>query len=162
MKIDLIAIAGKNGESLDVSLRTTPLAIGFDNDEIVISSDIDICVKITNESENYLTDGTITFYAEGSCARCLKRFCSKYVIEFNEVFAYDGDGENIYLIRDNVANLTKVIYENIVLNVPVKLLCSDDCKGLCTECGVDLNSDCCKCASEAINPQFAKLAKLLN
>ncbi|HOL80128.1 MAG TPA: DUF177 domain-containing protein, partial [Clostridiales bacterium] len=57
-------------------------------------------------------------------------------------------------------NLDDLLAEDIWLSMPVTILCSDDCKGICPSCGTNLNEETCSC-KKAVDPRLEALAKLL-
>ena len=71
------------------------------------------------------------------CGRCLKRIAQP--IERKIDFIKSADEEKII-------DLTQIAREEIILDYPVKLICSPDCKGICPECGMELNRRSCSCA----------------
>jgi uncharacterized protein len=69
--------------------------------------------------------------------------------------------EGEYAYQDENIDLTQMLQDNVVVNLPTKLLCREDCKGLCSHCGADLNVGNCGCGSEADEASpFAGLSKL--
>jgi|GEM_PF-585552 len=73
-------------------------------------------------------------------------------LESEEVRMIDADQESIVLDED--------VRQTMLLSVPFKILCREECKGLCSTCGTDLNNGPCNCTPE-IDPRWAKLAALL-
>ena len=65
------------------------------------------------------------------------------------------------MIEDMHFNLDPLVTEDIFLSLPTKILCSEDCKGLCPKCGVNLNLGKCSCKKE-IDPRLAALKELLD
>ena len=164
MKIDIGSIIGKSDEGIDFSMLTTSEQLGFLDSKFSIISDILVLGQIKNDFESYVVTGLIKFSAASECDRCLGKFERYYEIEFTEKFVHNEriDSDDVFVIRDNVADLSVAVLENIHINIPVKLLCEDACKGLCSECGNNFNEKQCRCGEDKINPQFAKLAKLIN
>ena len=95
---------------------------------------------LTGENKAEVT-GDVTFTLKGECTRCLKETEKTFVVEFAEVF---GE-ENGYPVVSGRIDLKKAVEDIIILNTPVAFLCKDDCKGLCPECGANLNDGECKC-----------------
>lgn len=164
MKIDIGSIVDKDGDSFEFSEQTTSNLLGFPDCEISIISDIRVDGRAKNDFGLYFVSGVIKFRAASVCDRCLERFENDYEVEFSEQFSRKADAgnEEIFIFRDNEADLSVAIVENIHVNIPVKLLCKPECKGLCSDCGSNLNEKQCSCVDAKINPQFAKLAKLIN
>jgi len=58
-------------------------------------------------------------------------------------------------------NLDELIRQQIVMNLPIQVLCDANCRGLCSHCGSNLNQGACDCETEAVDSPFAGLATLL-
>ena len=96
------------------------------------------------------------------CSRCLTRVVYPVELPFEETFS-KTDPES-YEITGETVSLDRMVEDNILLNLPAKFLCKEDCKGLCPECGADLNKQSCGCIGRLAgksNP-FAVLQKLLD
>lgn len=99
----------------------------------------------------------VSFEYSASCDRCLDDIKRKEVFplvkqyDIKEIESSDKEG----------IDLEEAVIEKILLNMPSKVLCRDDCLGLCPECGINLNKESCNCADNKINPKFAALGKLL-
>ena len=73
----------------------------------------------------------------------------------------DEENDEILLLDGYELDLDEVVTTAFILAMDTKNLCSDDCKGLCSGCGVDLNVDTCRCKPE-VDPRLAALAQLLD
>jgi len=82
-------------------------------------------------------------------------FCS----EDNRAFFKDEE-TFIYFVEPQV-DVEPVVLENILLSLPLRTLCSPECKGLCTICGQDLNLAGCQCQEKEIDPRWEALKKML-
>ena len=94
------------------------------------------------------------------CARCLKEFTKTVTFSMDERFSKEGNEEYLK-IEHNKADITDAVYMNLLLNLPQRVLCSEQCKGLCSSCGVDRNLSQCDCKKEEGDPRFAVLKNLL-
>ena len=72
----------------------------------------------------------------------------------------DADDDEIILLQDDEVDAEDLARTAFILNMDTKILCSEDCRGLCPICGADLNEGPCGCKKEA-DPRLAVLAKLL-
>jgi len=97
-----------------------------------------------------------------NCDLCLKPFKMDICFDVDEIFSSKDNYEQIYRVVDYVIDLEPIIRENLLINIPMKIVCSDNCKGLCPVCGQNLNEFNCKCKDSYINPQFEKLLTLFN
>ena len=102
---------------------------------------------------------------EGCCSRCLKKYTFSLEKDFDFVLTPDPfSAKNKELNRDELGlsfyaaeevNLSPYIREQVLLALPTRPLCEDDCRGLCVGCGVDLNEGNCRCASSSDDPRMA-------
>ena len=98
------------------------------------------------------------------CARCLKEFTlplnvpiTAYLVEKSDDDEQETDN---YIITNERIDLDEVLVSEFTLAVEERILCSDECKGLCQKCGFDLNAGLCDCEKD-IDPRLQKLAELL-
>lgn len=97
-----------------------------------------------------------------NCSRCMSDV--NYPITFeveDRIFREDGDDEFIHLEGDEF-DLKTYVEQEINLNLPIRVLCTDSCKGLCPTCGANLNKQECSCTAEIIDSRLAKLKELLD
>jgi len=71
------------------------------------------------------------------------------------------DNDDYVQVRDGKLDLDAPICDEILLSFPMRILCRDDCRGLCAGCGADLNKEACRCTKKEVDPRLAKLAELL-
>ena len=116
------------------------------------------------------TAGLLTLKAEIEadmvciCDRCGKRFESVKVQEVRLTLADDPeDDENpdIYVIEGNGINVSEILETAFILDMETKFLCTEDCKGLCSTCGKNLNEGPCDCR-KPVDPRLAVLGQLLD
>jgi uncharacterized protein len=116
--------------------------------------------------------GSLTTSLEINCARCLEPIVQKVNRQFDllyrplgadagrdEMSVTDAEAEISYYEGDGVA-LEDVLREQVLLAVPVKVVCRDNCKGLCPHCGKNLNQEPCSCAAEEEEPRWAALKEI--
>ena len=97
------------------------------------------------------------------CDRCLKHFDNPKSVRCQYVLAEElenGESDDIVLLEDGAVDVGDLARTAFILEMDGKTLCSEDCKGLCPGCGVDLNQGSCTC-QKAADPRWAALAQLL-
>ena len=107
--------------------------------------------------------------AEGSmitnCARCMKEITVPVSFSIDENLAREdadiSEDEDIILFSDTTIEIDDIILDNFLMSTDGKYLCKDDCKGLCPECGKDLNEGDCDCNKENIDPRWAALLDIM-
>lgn len=126
-------------------------------------------VRVTGEVRNRA--GALELKCEAAatldliCDRCLKPFSQELRIVLSHLLATELANEenedDIVLLEKDELDLDELIREAFILEMGIKHLCSEDCKGLCDKCGADLNEGPCGCKPE-IDPRLAALAQLLD
>jgi uncharacterized protein len=104
------------------------------------------------------------------CDRCLTQFSEpvneKFTIFFttDQTYLDSEDNEQVQLIGAHTReiDLGSGVRESILLAVPMKHVCSKDCKGLCPSCGINLNKNSCRCVHETVDPRWEVLKKLVS
>ncbi len=141
------------------------------DDEIFLSKthlhkDISFSGDIFKVEDSVLLNGTIKYIFATECARCLTPFDNTVETKFeaNLVHQLDENDESDEIqlkISEGCVDLEEVIKQMIYLSMPMKSVCKKDCKGICPNCGVNLNLEKCKCEDNLTDPRFDKLKDLL-
>ena len=97
------------------------------------------------------------------CARCLAEVTGVLSVDYDKNIAREKtlqneDNDDYVILDDGMLDIDETLIEQILLEFPTKLLCREDCKGLCPKCGKDLNEGDCSCPKKEIDPRFAALA----
>ena len=101
---------------------------------------------------------------DGQCDRCADSIKKEYKYSFEHTLVSslnNEENDELMLIEDMHFEIDPLITEDIFLSLPTKILCSDGCKGLCPQCGTNLNKNSCDCKKE-IDPRLAALRELLD
>ena len=99
-----------------------------------------------------------------NCARCMKEITVPVSFYIDENLAREDSGiddADVILFRDTEIEIDDIVYNNFLMNVEGKYLCKEDCKGLCPECGKDLNEGECDCSKENIDPRWSALLDIM-
>ena len=144
--------------------------IELDYPSIKLSDDLTLSplkgfITATRTTEGIYIQGELESAAALECARCLTETIVPLEFTVDELFYYPPQsappGEN-RVGEDGMIDLAPLVRELSLLSLPVKVLCRDDCQGLCQECGANLNDGDCGCDSGEIDPRLAALQQLLN
>jgi uncharacterized protein len=105
-------------------------------------AEVELDVRLEAVHEGVLVTGTATAPVTGECARCLEPLTSSVEASFQELYHYEPspeeEDEDVLLLDGDLLDLEPVLRDAVVLALPLSPLCSDDCAGLCPECGVRL------------------------
>ncbi len=113
---------------------------------------------LTFNDDIYTLKGKAECYLEALCSSCLAAVNESFDFEVVETFTKTEYDEDTHVLEGYEIDTDVQVYQNLIMNLPLKIVCNDDCKGLCTKCGVNLNTSICNCESKGeINPKFEKL-----
>ncbi len=110
--------------------------------------------------------GTVKTTLHGVCDRCASSFIRPVQYPIAAVLTAEPESDDfenpwVFELQNDCADLDDIVTTTFVLNMDSKLLCSEDCKGLCSRCGANLNLGPCSCKPEP-DPRFAALQQLLD
>lgn len=97
----------------------------------------------------------------GSCVRCLEEARGRIECSLRELFEHEGsENEECYRYSGDVLDLSEMVQDALVLELPAVPLCKLDCLGLCSVCGGNKNEVPCACEDAVIDPRWSKLDTL--
>ena len=165
MRLGLSQIIDRPGESVSysavVDLSDLQYGTSFPVTEPVKASG-----TVRNTAGVLVMKGMITTCIHGTCDRCATDFDRDVEIPIDAVLVTElaneeNEDEWVFPLEADAADLDDIVRTIFVLNMDSKLLCKDDCAGLCCKCGKNLNEGPCACQKE-LDPRFAALRQLLN
>ena len=120
---------------------------------------------VRNTAGVLMMTGSITTCIHGICDRCASEFDREIdfpidVVLVTELANEENEDEWVFPLEGDSADLDDIVRTVFVLNLDSKLLCKEDCQGLCHRCGKNLNDGPCNCQKE-LDPRFAALKQLL-
>ena len=119
----------------------------------------------TNKASLVELDAAVTYVYEADCDRCGVYTAKKHTLHIHKSLAPSIEGEesdSILLTPDMKLDLDELVYSEVIVSLPMKHLCNEDCKGICPKCGKNLNEGKCGCPEKEIDPRLSALADLLN
>lgn len=131
-----------------------------ENTNIELKSPIIVRGEVHYDGEIVEVTGSVKTSINAICSRCLKNFEYFIDVEFEEEYSENQGDEEYYPIKHNEINLKDMVIDNIMLSIPLKMLCDEDCKGLCPKCGCNLNDESCSCTRDDVDPRLAVLKDL--
>ena len=156
----------------------TSLEADIDEEAIQLDEDLKVIgpltghVRMRRTNQCVLVDGWVDLTLELTCTRCLTEFEQPMHVTFEERFyptvdvvtgmplpAIDED-EVFPIDGHHLLDLTEAVRQHVLLDLPMATLCKEDCAGLCTQCGHDLNLGPCECKPE-VDARLSILKTLL-
>jgi len=128
-------------------------------------------IKLLRFGNKILVDGTVKVVVSLKCSRCLNNFSCPVDLDFREECTPADETEpgsdqelsegelDISFYKGEEIDVAGIVKEQVLLEVPMKPLCKNECPGMCLRCGADLNVQSCNCIDDHIDPRLAPLAK---
>ena len=165
MRLELSSIIDRPGESIDfsVSVDLSDLVYGTSKP---VSEPVTASGTVRNTAGVLMMKGEISTCIHGTCDRCASSFDRQVEMPIDAVLVTElaneeNEDEWVFHLEADGADLEDIVRTVFVLNMDSKLLCKEDCKGLCCKCGKNLNEGPCNCQKE-VDPRFAALKQLLD
>lgn len=129
-------------------------------------------VGLMHINAGVLARGHLSAIATAACARCLEPVAAPLAFELEEVYAPtldivtgksvtpEEEDQALWIDEHHILDLSEVLRQNTLIAMPLQVLCSQDCRGLCPSCGQNLNLGSCACQAET-DPRWAVLTDLL-
>lgn len=178
MRIHIGKIKGKRGAYQDFSFRE-PLSAPWESQEAHLEGPVEFAGRVTNTGKGYLVDGALRAVAKMRCDRCLEPFTVEISSEVEEEFRPAPGGPRDFaqgqepaderekelqewnVFQGEAISLDDVVRDHLVIGLPPKVLCHAECKGICPQCGQNLNQADCDCSLDDVDPRLAVLMDLL-
>ena len=169
MIVDLSQLEG-SGNAFDFMIALDTL--NLETDELRVKTDIEVSGEISKNAAKTDVSGNVAFAAEIDCTRCLTPIEKQIVFSFDVTFVprealivsedkeLGADDLDVDALNGDELDMKEIVREQILLTLPEKILCKEDCKGLCEKCGSDLNLIDCSCRDDEIDPRWAALKNL--
>ena len=167
MTIDLNPMLRGEISSLDIGFALTPEFI----EGVTFTEDARVWGKITDNAGYMRLRLKAELPYVGECARCLDKVSGVFSLDFERTVVPEGTlteeklEENVdeyIVLSDGMLDPDDAVREELLLDFPRKLLCSDECLGLCPKCGRPKKQGECGCQTKEIDPRLAVLKKLLD
>ena len=146
--------------------RTVPAPAELGTEVIRVPEGTDLVLDLRLEAvmEGVLVSGTATGHAEGECVRCLDDVSRDVSVELQELYTYEArasaeDDDELHSLDGDLLDLEPVVRDAIVLALPFQPVCTEDCPGLCADCGAHLAEDP-EHSHENADPRWAALQGL--
>lgn len=164
---DISRLGRRPGSMLELHETVpSPSRIGLDLIAIERGADLTLDLRLESVSEGVLVTGTVHAPTSGECSRCLTPVTGDVEISLTELFAYPDSAtestteeDEVGHVVDQTIDLEQSIVDAVGLALPFAPLCTEDCPGLCPQCGVALAGEPGH-HHDQIDPRFAKLANM--
>jgi len=173
--LDVRTLQRRPGSMVTVSRTSAaPAGLGVAMARVPEGSPIEFDLRLESVLEGVLVTGTADLQISAECSRCLEPFDWHEEVDLTELFRYpttdaraasveeeDESDDPLPVLQDDLIDLQPVLRDAVVLDLPLAPPCSEDCEGLCPECGVRLAENP-QHAHETSDPRWAALNALLD
>ncbi len=169
MLVNLSDVLSSEGRQLhvDVPLEMTSFCSRLGEFSITEKSDVSLTVVNKGKDKARITGGVeLTFGTR--CDRCLTEVPTSITLVFDrtvtspDVEQSEDSEEELSCMEGYQLNVEAFVYDEILLNWPMKILCRPDCKGVCPVCGRNLNEGTCECDTFVPDPRMAAIQDIFN
>ena len=150
MNVDLLTIINNTEKEINFEGKTS-----FTDNDCVVNCNVQ--GKASSFSGRIEITAQLDAVVDTKCARCLKPLQLPVNMTVEEVVGEEG-----VVLEGTILDVGNIAKNNIVVELPIRFLCKEDCKGICSQCGADLNITECNCKHEQFDERFAVLKKLLD
>jgi uncharacterized protein len=169
MRIELENLEGGKGDFAHVY---NPDDLNPVDERVNLSGPTKVNGKVRLAGNEVFVNGHVETRAQVECDRCLKPVeipvNADFELEYITGSEYEStapaeltEAEMSVSVFDGEAlDVDEIVKEQILLTVPTRMLCREDCKGICPQCGTDRNTGDCNCVTEEIDPRWAALKNL--
>jgi len=124
----------------------------FDFERINLGPDLALeglsgVARVSRTPQGMLVTARFQGILPSECVRCLTEFKQELDTEFNELYAFNKNNlteSGLILPEDGNIDLEPLVRDYLLIEIPISTLCMEDCKGLCTYCGANLNEETCE------------------
>ena len=166
MKLDMRPMLRGEVSRISLDFMLTPDEV----DGVTLQGDAHVVGEITDEAGYMRLTLEASLSYRGECARCLAPVEDIFRLQFERTVAdektltdeqMEDNVDEYVIIHDGELDLDEELREALILSFPMRLLCSEDCQGLCPKCGKPRAEGECGCPTREIDPRFAALRALL-
>src|SRR5688572_28616114 len=165
LRVDLRQLERKN--RLDIEHELPPDSPLWNGSEIQLAEPLAVRLQAQQAGHDVVVRGELSGLVAMYCRRCLAPVTAPIEEEVAMVFRpglsrVEAESEEVYALpaRGDELDLSDAIREQVVLAVLQYGMCTEDCRGLCPHCGINLNQEQCDCTSSARDPRWSVLRAL--
>lgn len=132
--------------------------------EYPLKKPVTVTGKVTNKAGLVTLSISMVYVFSAPCDRCGLPTETQHKVTLEKSLAPEIagiDNDDIILVEDLKLDLDELVYTEVIISLPMKHLCKEDCKGICPSCGKNLNDGKCDCNTKQIDPRLQALADLL-
>lgn len=170
MQINLTELFTRDGKELDVTAKLDMTVFHAPDGEYELTDSQPVKLHFTNTGNRTLAlEGSTQLTLLIPCSRCLEPVNVPFSLDLARTFDMKLSGreraealeEQPYL-QGYTLDVDQLVCDELYLNMPMKVLCKEDCKGICNRCGANLNKTACDCDRSSLDPRMSVIQDIFN
>lgn len=160
-------------EGLGIRMSESPAFFHFDVEDVSWRGPVEWAGDLQRFGLDVICRGMAKARVVQSCSRCLREV--EIDLEAETTFTFvpespqgleeeevevESEDPDFYLYQEGRLNLRDPVRDSLIMALPLQPVCREDCKGLCSNCGADLNEGACGCSQEDYDPRWEALTQL--
>ena len=164
MILDLKRIFANEGSVLSIEHSLDMSDVDFMG-YFPLKNPVKINGAVSNKASVVSLNLNVEYTFAAPCDRCGVDAAHNHTVNIDKLLATAierQESDTIITVPDMKLDVDEFVYSEVILDLPSKHLCSEDCKGICFKCGKNLNEGECGCSTKEVDPRLAKLMELLD
>lgn len=170
MKIDISNVQNTKNlvREAEVSIEMESFQSKLGEFAIVKKEPFTLCLE-NQENKRLLISGETDVALKMPCDRCLEPVSVPVRLRISQTCSLEDeeaegreDGEDADFLEGSVLDIDKLAYRELLVSRPLKVLCKEDCRGICRKCGVNLNHEACSCDQSELDPRMAAIQDIFH
>lgn len=153
-----------------LDFREDASSLGFAGSDVEFVEPLHLALRVVRDGSTVVVGGHVVAKGRLTCARCLSPLTTSLEADIREIYHLAegpapfraGEDEEIHFInrRASRVDIAPAVREQVLLEIPIKVLCDEACRGLCPVCGVNRNEEVCRCELDAGDSRWNVLREL--
>ena len=167
MILNITDVLTTEGKTEQREITFTPPVLQYGKDQYVIDKKYPVFLTVVNTGKGRAQiTGNMEVSVLFACDRCLKEVSYPFSLEFSTAVTAPEFGAAVSEEEESLTgyefDVDELVYHEILVNWPMKILCRPDCRGICSVCGKDLNEGACACDTFVPDPRLAAIKDIFN
>lgn len=152
-----------------LEMKEDASSFDFPPDLVEVHEPLHLSLRVTRDESMVVVQGRALAVLERTCDRCLGPSRQSVEVELSEVYhlvdrggqSGEDEDEGVHAIgrQSSRIDLAPAIRTQVLIDLPIRSLCRDDCRGLCPTCGVNRNEQACGCDASGVDPRWDALRR---
>lgn len=170
MLVTLLNVLTVDGKEEDVSLPVEMEQFQYRGEIFPIAGKEPLCLHLLHkEDKQVVVSGGTRLSLLIPCARCLESIRVPFSIRFEYELDLKqtredraADMDETSFLGETDLDTERLVYNEILINWPIRVLCKEDCQGICSHCGANLNKETCNCGTSQLDPRMAAISDIFS